>query len=228
MARTALTKFRDAIARQLNARRAPPAGADLPFDPPQPDISTSGPREKFVAAASEVRADERVLEVGTKQSVEGRVTHVHRHFERVPRDNYTMADVEEGSDVDIVADLHRLPAEWTNRFAAMVAISVFEHLERPWIAAREVARVLKPGGFCYIATHQTFPLHGYPSDFFRFSKEALKLIFEDAGLQVIEVGYENRTKISVADEVVPLAYQETWNAAFPSYMAVNLFARKRA
>jgi SAM-dependent methyltransferase len=227
MAPTALTKIRDAIATRLG--RAPArAGADLRFGPPQPDMSTLAPHDRFVAAARQVRADARVLEVGTKQSIEGRVTHVHGHFELVPRENYTMADVEAGNDVDVTADLHALPADWTSRFAAVVAVSVFEHLERPWIAAKEIARVLAPGGFCYIATHQTFPLHGYPSDFFRFSKEALRLIFEDAGLRVIEAGYQFRTKISVPDEIVSLGYQETWNAAFPSYMAVNLFAEKRA
>jgi SAM-dependent methyltransferase len=227
MAPTALTKIRDAIANRL--RRAPEPLPDpaLVFGPPQPDISTSAPHEAFVAAARQVRADAHVLEVGTKQSIEGRVTHVHNHFELVPRENYTMADVEAGNDVDVVADLHALPADWTNRFAAVVAVSVFEHLERPWIAAKEIARVLAPGGFCYIATHQTFPLHGYPSDFFRFSKEALRLIFEDAGLRVVEAGYQLRTKVSVPDEVVPLSYQETWNAAFASYMAVNLYAEKR-
>jgi SAM-dependent methyltransferase len=229
MAPTALTRIRDAIASRLRLNRAPAPAIDpaLLFDPPQPDISTAAPRDRYIAAAKQVPAHARVLEIGTKQAVQGRVTHSHHHFERVPRQNYTMSDVEAGNDVDVVADLHRLPADWTDRFAAVVAVSVFEHLERPWIAAKEVARVLAPGGFCYIATHQTFPLHGYPSDFFRFSKEALRLIFEDAGLHVIEVGYQHRTKISVADEVVPLAYQETWNAAFPSYMAVNLYAEKR-
>ncbi|MBV9065401.1 MAG: class I SAM-dependent methyltransferase [Methylobacteriaceae bacterium] len=229
MALTALTKIRDAIATRLRLRRgSEAAGADPPFGPSQPDASTLAPHDRFVARARQVRPDARVLEVGTKQSIEGRVTHVHGHFELVPRANYTMADVEAGNDVDVIADLHSLPVEWTNRFAAVVAISVFEHLERPWIAAREIARVLKPGGFCFIATHQTFPLHGYPSDFFRFSKEALTLIFEDAGLNVAEAGYQFRTKISVPDEIVPSSYHEAWNGAFPSYMAVNLFAEKRS
>ena len=228
MAFDALSRIRDAIANQFRLNRAPsPAAAPLGFDPPQADISTTAPRDKFVAAAKQMPAGARVLEIGTKQAVAGRATHAQHYFPHVPRENYTMSDVEAGNDVDVVANLHSLPAEWTNRFAAVVAISVFEHLERPWIAAGEVARVLAPGGFCYIATHQTFPLHGYPSDFFRFSREALKLIFQDAGLHVAEVGYQHRTKISVADEVVPLAYQETWNAAFPSYMAVDLFAEKR-
>jgi SAM-dependent methyltransferase len=219
MALTALTKLRDAITGR-GTRAAP--------EPAAPDISSSAPRDRFVAAAAALRSDARVLEIGTKQSIEGRPTHLMHHFPQVPRGNNVMADVEAGQDVDVVADLHALPQEWAQSFDALVSVSVFEHLERPWIAAREIARVLKPGGFCYVSTHQTFPLHGYPSDFFRFSKEALRLIFEDAGLQVIEVGYQSRTKIWVPDEVVPLDYQETWNATFPSYMAVNLFAEKRA
>jgi hypothetical protein len=75
--------------------------------------------------------------------------------------------------------------------------------------------------------HQTFPLHGYPSDFFRFSKEALALIFKDAGLHVAEVGYEHRAKITAPNEFIPLSYQDEWNASFPSYMVVNLLAAKR-
>ena len=60
-----------------------------------------------------------------------------------------------------------------------------------------------------------------------FSKEALALIFKDVGLDVSEVAYEHRAKISAPNEFIPLSYQDEWNATFPSYMVVNLFARKR-
>jgi hypothetical protein len=46
-----------------------------------------------------------------------------------------------------------------------------------------------PGGICYIETHQTFPFHRYPQDYFQFSKEALTLIFADAGLEVVDTGH---------------------------------------
>jgi SAM-dependent methyltransferase len=217
MALTALTKFRDAITgRSAKA----PEGAT-------PDMSSSAPRDRFAAAAAALNSGARVLEIGTKQSIEGRPTHTMHLFPNVPRGNYLMADVEQGADVDVLADLHALPPDWANRFNALVAVAVFEHLERPWIAAKEVARVLSPGGFCYISTHQTFPLHGYPSDFFRFSKEALALIFRDAGLNVVECEYEHRAKISAPNEFIALSYQDEWNATFPSYMVVNLFAQKR-
>jgi SAM-dependent methyltransferase len=219
MALRALTKFRDALTGR---------GAKAGAGNAAPDMSSSAPRDRFTAAAAALGADARVLEIGTKQSIEGRSTHAMQLFPQVPRSNYLMADVEAGADVDVIADLHALPQDWANRFNAVVAVAVFEHLERPWIAAREVARVLVPGGFCYISTHQTFPLHGYPSDFFRFSKEALALIFRDAGMHVSECAYEHRAKITAPNEFIALSYQDEWNATFPSYMVVNLFAEKGA
>jgi hypothetical protein len=46
-------------------------------------------------------------------------------------------------------------------------------------------------------------------------------------LDVSDVAYEHRAKISAPNEFIPLGYQDEWNATFPSYMVVNLFARKR-
>ena len=201
--------------------------------PGPPDVSSPVPRDAFLAWAAMLGTEAAVLEVGTLQSVPGRSTHLRSAFPHVPRANYLMADVAEGADVDCLADLHALPADWTGRFDACVAIAVFEHLERPWIAAREIARVLKPGGRCYIATHQTYPLHGYPSDFFRFSKDALALLFADAGLHVAEAGYEHRTWIRLPTALVPRwylkrSYVEAWNKLQPSYLIVHLMAEKPA
>lgn len=200
-------------------------GNAAPVEMP-PDLSSAAPRERFYASAQSLGPAASVLEVGTKQAVEGEPTHSQDEFPDVPRENYVMIDIEPGSDVDMIADLHDLPAEWTNRFDAFIAIAVFEHLERPWLAAEEVSRVLKPGGLCYIATHQTFPLHGYPSDFFRFSTEALSLIFADAGMRTIEVAYEHRTQIIAPKAIMPAKYCRDWNKAWPSYLCVHLFAER--
>ena len=200
-------------------------------EPAAPDISSPAPRDDFLQWGGALGPDARVLEVGTKRSEEDRSTHLHGLFPHVSRENYVMADVQAGADVDVVADLHALPADWTDRFDAVVAVAVFEHLERPWIAAREVERILKPGGRCYIATHQTFPLHGYPSDFFRFSKEALALIFADARLEVLDCAYDHRTWILLPKHLVPPVrrtrrWVNAWNRALPSYIVVHLQARR--
>jgi SAM-dependent methyltransferase len=193
-----------------------------------PDISSAAPRDLLHSSALKLGVTASVLEVGTKQAVEGRSTHSKHAFPSVARENYVMADVAPGQDVDIVADLHSLPAEWTSRFDGFVANAVFEHLERPWLAAREVVRILAPGGLCYVSTHQTFPLHGYPSDFFRFSREALSLVFADAGLRVVEVAYEHRAQIVAPEIIVPASFHEEWNATWPSYLCVHLFGEKLA
>lgn len=198
-----------------------------------PDLSDPAPRDRFAAWAATLGPDTSVLEVGTRQAEAGVSTHHQHMFPLVRRDGYVMADVRAGADVDRVADLHHLPQDWSGYFDALVAIAVFEHLERPWIAAREVARVLKPGGRCYVATHQTFPLHAHPSDFFRFSREALALLFADAGLEVLDVAYEHRAFVGLPQKLVPRGragrhYLADWNAQFPSYINVLLHARRSA
>ncbi len=191
-----------------------------------PDISSSGPRDRFYEFSQGLGVDGIVLEVGTKQGIEGTTSHSQLAFPNVQRHNYIMSDVVPGKDVDVVANIHNLPSEWTGHFDCFVGIAVFEHLERPWIAAKEVARVLKKGGGCYVGTHQTFPLHGWPSDFFRFSDAALRLIFEDAGMKIIDIAYEHRTKIIPPENIVPHSIVDNWNADWPSYVIVHMFAQK--
>lgn len=178
------------------------------------------PRQQFLELVSSLKPA-LVLEVGTMQSVPGRSTHVMSWFPHVKKPQYTMVDIAAGADVDVVADIHALPKEWTSYFDAVVASAVFEHLQRPWIAAQEIERILSPGGICYIATHQTFPIHGYPQDYFRFTKEALTSIFSDAGLEVIDAAYEYPCKIIPPAEVIEIGWDET----APSFLNVHLVAR---
>ena len=203
-------------------RRLQPDEAALrkpPEEPTHPIFARFDERARSVSPA-------RVLEIGTLQARPGYSTHAQARFPGVARADYVMADVQGGPDVDVVADLHALPADWSGRFGAVVATAVFEHLERPWIAAREVARVLAPGGFFFVSTHQTFPLHGFPQDFFRFSKEALALIFADAGLQVDEVAYSERSRIVPPGTILPAAQLDRWNEEFPSWVLVSALGRK--
>jgi SAM-dependent methyltransferase len=169
---------------------------------------------------------QRVLEVGTLQAVPGRSTHSMASFPTVERANYVLMDVAPGADVDVVGNVHALPQEWSGRFDAFLANAVWEHLERPWIAAREVARILAPGGLFLVATHQTFPIHGYPNDFFRFSRDALRLLFEDAGLIVEACDYKNRCLIAPMPPILPPQLIESWNREFPSYIHVGVAGRK--
>lgn len=157
------------------------------------------------------------LELGTKQWEKGTPTH---HKSWVPNAaSYLKSDITTGIDVEAVSDAHALGFK-DDCFDLVLAISVWEHLAKPWIAAEELARVLKPGGFAMIATHQTFPLHGYPHDYFRFSIEGLKSLFEGAGLVTISTEYVYPAVIKPPSEVT------RWNTAAEAYLNVEgIFAK---
>jgi hypothetical protein len=145
--------------------------------------------QRFMEACRRFEAPS-VLELGTKQSVAGRST-MHRDW--VPHaGEFLGTDIEAGVDVDVVADLHRLSeVVGAERFDVILSCSTFEHLRYPTLAAHELMKALKVGGLLFIQTHQSFPLHGYPADYFRFSQEALASLFGTSmGFEVVATNYD--------------------------------------
>ncbi len=86
--------------------------------------------------------------------------------------------------LDVVGDAHRLPFA-SGAFEAIVCTEVFEHLLDPPAAAREIVRVLKPGGRLVLTTRFCFPLHERPADFWRFTPYALTRLFAPLGPRVV-------------------------------------------
>ncbi len=174
---------------------------------------------RFTARCRELDAPS-VLELGTKQSVPGRST-MHRDW--VPHAaEFLGTDIEPGSDVDVVADAHRLSQfVGEERFDVIISCSTFEHLKYPTLAAHELMKVLKVGGVLYIQTHQTFPLHGYPFDYFRFSQEALASLFGTTmGFQVLVTNYD--FPIRLYTRRVPGLQ------VHPAFLNTTLYGEKRA
>ena len=79
-------------------------------------------------------------------------------------------------DVDVLGDAHRLPFSDAT-VDAIVCTEVFEHLLDPPAAARELMRVLKPGGKLVLTTRFCFPLHERPADHWRFTPYTLARLF---------------------------------------------------
>jgi SAM-dependent methyltransferase len=102
-------------------------------------------------------------------------------------------DVHPGINVDVVGDAHRLSEVFGEAsFDAVVSSAVFEHLAMPWVVAEEISRVLRPGGLVYIETHFSHSMHELPWNFFQFSHEGLKVLFNEAlGFETIEAGVSN-------------------------------------
>jgi SAM-dependent methyltransferase len=70
----------------------------------------------------------------------------------------------------------------------VVSDQVLEHVEgNPYQAVAECHRILRPGGVSVLTTCFINPIHGCPSDFWRFTPEALTLLHQGWS-EVIEVG----------------------------------------
>ena len=129
------------------------------------------------------------------------------------------SDIEPDDSLDVVADLH-LINEHVSELAGIYSPATLEHLQRPWVAMIAMAKALASGGALFVHTHQTFPLHGYPHDYYRFSTEAMRVMAADAGLEVIACEYDNPCSI------VPNADVAVWNTIAESYLNVSMCAVK--
>ena len=86
-------------------------------------------------------------------------------------------------------------------FDAVVSDQVLEHVEGdPFGAVAESLRVLRPGGHAVHTTCFINPVHGAPSDFWRFTPQALALLGTAAGAEVLLAGgWGNRLALKLID-----------------------------
>ena len=78
----------------------------------------------------------------------------------------------------------------------VVSTSVLEHVDDCWAAAREQIRIAKPGGFiyCLIPFDQVLHPAAYFGDFWRFTPQGLRKLFEGCDALEIEAWGDNPTQ----------------------------------
>ena len=143
-----------------------------------------------------------------------------RLLRRIGRRGLTSA-IQEGIDADIVGDVHRLSEiVGAETYDVVISCSSFEHFKYPQLAAHEIMKTLKVGGLLFIQTHQSYPIHGVPNDYYRFSRDALAALFgTKMGFDVIATDYEFPVRIFTP---------ETPSALMKAYMNTRLFGEKLA
>lgn len=137
-----------------------------------------------------------VLEIGSRQHVPGAWWLVNRDL---AQGQWLGMDMQAGDGVDVVADLHHLPADWVGRFTGVLCSEVLEHVARPWLALPELRRVMQPGGLLIVTTLFAFPEHGFPDDYYRYSRSGLKLLLEDAGFTNVQTEYAGAVPLLLND-----------------------------
>lgn len=96
-------------------------------------------------------------------------------------------DLQDGPTVDFVGDLE--DDLFTEDIAAMArredglgithidCVSVMEHSKHPWLVASNLERMLPVGGTIYVSVPWIWRVHNYPSDYWRFSPECVRMLF---------------------------------------------------
>jgi SAM-dependent methyltransferase len=78
-------------------------------------------------------------------------------------------------------------------FGVVLCDQVIEHVEDPFGAARNLARLCAPGGYVVVGVPFLVRVHPAPNDYWRFTPDGLRLLLERAGLEVTDVrGWGNR------------------------------------
>jgi SAM-dependent methyltransferase len=137
---------------------------------------------RFVGLAKERGG--RVLQIGSRVP-RGEDAVPPRHlFERL-----IGLDIHPGCNVDLVGDAHLLSQFLRARSVdGVLSTSVLEHIQAPWLVAAEMNRVLTMGGLVYHHVPGAWPGHAQPNDFWRFSSEALRVLFGPAtGFEILEM-----------------------------------------
>lgn len=110
--------------------------------------------------------------------------------------NFEIADYET-TDVRGVGEV--LPFV-DNAFDAVLSIAVLEHVKDPFSCAKEISRVLKPGGELMCCVPFLQPLHGYPNHYYNMTSQGLENLFSEH--LVID-------RIAVYESILPI-WSLTW------------------
>ena len=141
------------------------------------------------------RRTPRVLQVGSRSLVSDRNERnwrglVAKRFGA--RAHFVGLDAFGGTNVDCVADISSDPRTLAARlqeaeFDLVVCRHVLERTRQPTRAARNVERLLRPGGLAYVSAAWSQAFHATPDDYWRFSLSGLLLLF--GRLEVVRAFY---------------------------------------
>src|SRR6266568_366546 len=117
-------------------------------------------------------------------------------------------------------------ASLIGRCAVVYSNNVFEHLRRPWVAAKNAIDLLVAGGVGLIIVPFAQRYHESPSDYFRYTHKGVESIFEDAGkIRVMRSGYDILGRrndwqgAGHANDVVPVDEFGSWRENWFSFLA---------
>jgi len=93
--------------------------------------------------------------------------------------NVVYFDVVDYATTDVRGVVERLPFR-DDSFEAVISIAVLEHVKNPSECAKEIVRVLKPGGTLYVDVPFLQTYHGYPNHYYNMTMNGIKNLFQES------------------------------------------------
>jgi len=92
-------------------------------------------------------------------------------------EHLVQVEISAYDNIDVLAVNQALPFADAS-FDAVISLDVLEHVSDPFASARELARVLKPGGVLFIDVPFLQVEHGYPHHYFNMTRMGMRQLFE--------------------------------------------------
>jgi SAM-dependent methyltransferase len=87
---------------------------------------------------------------------------------------------------DVIGASEYLPFA-DDTFDLVISVAVLEHVRDPFAAARELQRVLRPGGRIFAAVPFLQPYHAYPDHYYNMTAGGLRNLFADLDVESLNV-----------------------------------------
>lgn len=134
------------------------------------------------AASESFVLPEPIMELGSYQ-VDGQADLINLRS-LFPGKAYQGVDFRDGPGVDCVANVEALPHA-TGSVGTVIAMSVLEHVQQFWKGFDEIRRVLRPDGVFLVACPFYFHVHAYPSDYWRFTPQAIDFLLQSYSSRIL-------------------------------------------
>lgn len=114
-----------------------------------------------------------------------RTANIKRFF-----NNYTGIDLQPGGSVDFIMSAYDIDKKFEkNSFEVVLCLNVLEHIADIKAVLQQVDYVLKKGGYFIVSMpYIDFPLHNYPSDYWRCTEASMRE-FIMKGFEIIDLSF---------------------------------------
>ena len=123
-------------------------------------------------------------------------------------------------ELTYVGDIQKMGEVPSETYDSVICLEVLEHVPDPFSAARELNRVLAPGGVLVASVPHLSRLHDEPHDYYRYTRHGLRHLLEQAGFEVAEMhvrgglfsflGHQVSTVVLAVAWPIPVVRQLAW------------------